>query len=444
MTQERKEELFLGYILDALDDEASEECVALLSSDKVLEEEYVQILNAFRPVLVCREEEKERVILPPHLISRTMESLYLNASQEISAGVSVSDFMKAEHAGAFSESSHTMTQIHSAVTPEVLRGLRGKENYSEDFLEKTSDVDLQSGVETRVDRLDETRVLLNDLSKQKETDFVSEPVSVSSGKREDIWFSGNIRNRRFRYLDVFVGVFLFSLVVLVMFPILVQTREHSRLSGCKNNMRQIGQALQQFSQAHAGFFPGIQSVSDKKHYIAGVYGPALIDANLLSPQVIWCPSVTRNSKKMNVPSLARLMECGEKHLTAQLHRAAGGDYAYNIGFIKDGVYVSPKDHRRAWYVLLADAPMCVEDPISGGVSLAADVLENNNHGKLGMNLLFEDGHVSTHPVPVLKYKNGQDDHLFRNHAGHLAPGVNEMDVVLGRSELPIHVPSVSP
>ena len=74
------------------------------------------------------------------------------------------------------------------------------------------------------------------------------------------------------------------------------------------------------------------------------------------------------------------------------------------------------NRRRAHHPVMADAP---DD---GGE-------QSSNHPDGLHHVLFEDGHVKRVGVKDLH----GDDHLFRNHDGKVAAGVDDEDAVIGDS-----------
>ena len=258
--------------------------------------------------------------------------------------------------------------------------------------------------------------------------------------------------RRYRGLNLLVSVFFIALLTLLALPAIHSSREKARMLQCQGNMSTIGTALQQYSNLHAGIFPSVSQMPDPTHRIAGIYAPLLMNMELpdmMSPQVFLCPAVSGSGRY--IPSLSQFTSPMPPAEQETLHRAAGGDYAYNIGYTIAAeelsghsasapfpaamTYHPPRDLRRPEFVLLADAPQYPAACTQNVCLLDLKPPARNSHGKLGINLLHEDGHVSTVLTPEILRADGSRDLLYLNDAGNPAPGIGPSDIVLGRSEL---------
>jgi hypothetical protein len=99
-------------------------------------------------------------------------------------------------------------------------------------------------------------------------------------------------------------------------------------------------------------------------------------------------------------------------------RTMGGDYGYTLGHRDASGELQPnRDRRRSHHPLMADAPN------DGGE-------RSSNHPDGLHHVLFEYGRVKRLAPADLH----TDDHLFKNHDGNIAAGVDEDDAVIGDSE----------
>ena len=96
----------------------------------------------------------------------------------------------------------------------------------------------------------------------------------------------------------------------------------------------------------------------------------------------------------------------------------GGSYAYNLGFVENGVYQSAKFAGRANYPIFSDAP-------AGN----SNERPTKNHRRRGQNILCEDNCVRF----VVGLPAEWSDDPYRNRSGIVAAGVDCTDAVLGES-----------
>jgi hypothetical protein len=154
---------------------------------------------------------------------------------------------------------------------------------------------------------------------------------------------------------------------------------------------------------------------------AGVFAPVLIGSGYLDgARPLVCPASTlADDRQFRVPSLEELSSIQDPALLARVRERMGGSYGYCLGFVEDGRYHSPRNQRRAFFALIADAP---SDQLPGHQSL--------NHGGRGQNVLFEDFHVQFFTTPT---PNGLQDHFFVNDKGEVEAGRHRNDSVIGPS-----------
>ncbi len=230
--------------------------------------------------------------------------------------------------------------------------------------------------------------------------------------------SAGFLRSRWSLADLVVAAGIFFAATALFFPALNQSRFAARLTGCKDNLRQIGLALTNYSVLHNGYFPNISG--EGRLATAGAYAPKLIDNGFLTdPQAIVCPASTlaEHVADFRVPSIKELQ--GAKDLTpVGLQQPIGGSYGYNLGYYSNGVYRPTKNLRRPRFALMADAPG------------AAAPFASPNHDGCGQNVLFEDEHVQY--LTTCK-AHGCNDDIYLNDRGEIAPGLHLHDAVIGPS-----------
>ncbi len=155
---------------------------------------------------------------------------------------------------------------------------------------------------------------------------------------------------------------------------------------------------------------------------AGVV-PVLLkhDDRLRDAPTVICPSsdLAERPELARVPTLEELQAARGRDLH-QMLKYMGGSYGYYLGHMHDGVYLRVRSRNRPRYALVSDAP-----------SLHLEGLRSANHGGLGQNVLYEDGHVDFQTECSAR---GIDDHLFTNNENQIAAGCDAEDVVIARSE----------
>jgi hypothetical protein len=225
---------------------------------------------------------------------------------------------------------------------------------------------------------------------------------------------------RWTWADLVVAAAIFAAASMLFFPAVNQSRFAARLTGCQNNLRNVGVALSNYSWMHDGYFPKVPA--DGCLAVAGIYAPRLWEQKLVSgPNVFICPAsvLADSADAFRLPTCEEMRRAQGEQL-ARLHQMAGGSYGYNIGYIANKRYHPTKNRRRATFALMADAPATTAP------------YHSLNHGRAGQNVLFEDMHVQF--LTACK-AHGCGDNFFVNDEGKPAPGLHRDDAVLGGSAL---------
>ncbi|HUY34815.1 MAG TPA: DUF1559 domain-containing protein [Pirellulales bacterium] len=257
-----------------------------------------------------------------------------------------------------------------------------------------------------------------------------------------------------RLQDLIVAGGIAVAACMLVFPAIAASRFDARRDACQNNLRSLGMALNQYSDAYGGFFPVVPSEGPLA--VAGMYAPTLSRLGYLeSPSWLICPAsaaarsvvpgsaaagsvvpgsvvagsvvpgsvvpgsvVAGNGGEFKVPTFAELEAAGPREL-AELQQRMGGDYGFLFGYYQDGVYRGHKHRGRENFALMADAPQ-KEQP---GCRSA-------NHESRGQNVLFDDFHVSFLTNCCLA---DHGDHIYHNAHGYIGAGVNADDSVIAQS-----------
>ena len=111
--------------------------------------------------------------------------------------------------------------------------------------------------------------------------------------------------------------------------------------------------------------------------MAGSYAPILFDAGYFdNPTLVVCPSsgLADRLDEWHMPTLLELENARGERLIV-LQQNMGGSFAFTLGYIADGHYYPTRNLNRAYFVIMADAP--IRD---------ADGWRSNNHGGCGQNV----------------------------------------------------------
>jgi hypothetical protein len=233
---------------------------------------------------------------------------------------------------------------------------------------------------------------------------------------------------RWRLVDFAVAAAIFLAASVLFLPALHQSRLAAGVTGCQNNLRELGRSLAQFANVNGGHFPSL--VHGDGQFPAGVYATKLSDNGLLGDSsMVICPSSAQASQigQLHVPGFDEIQNASRDR-QAELYRSMGGSYGYNLGYLSDGRYHPTKNLQRPTFALMSDAPDS-ETARAHGATVPAQ-LSSLNHCRKGQNVLFEDGHVE-----FLQGCNaeGCPDNIFLNDRGQPTAGIHSNDAVIGPS-----------
>lgn len=226
-----------------------------------------------------------------------------------------------------------------------------------------------------------------------------------------------VGRRRAWFDRLIIGATAVAACILVA-PLLVDAIADSRARRAERNLQRLSTALQGYAEAH-GVYPTPPDSGPLSR--AGLYAPTLVAAERIVADdgTVLCPdSALSRQEGFRVPSIEELKAAVGTPKFEEMVRTMGGDYGYTLGH-RDaaGVLQPNRNLRRAHHPLIADAPdECCE--------------KSSNHPDGVHHILFEDGHVETLRPDGLH----REDHLYRNHQGKVAAGVDAEDAVIGDSE----------
>jgi len=214
-----------------------------------------------------------------------------------------------------------------------------------------------------------------------------------------------------------------AVLFCLLIPTVLRARFESRRAQCAYRISYLGRGLIDLASVDPQQrFPAVAEEGPES--FAGMFAIRLCDVGLVNaPSDLWCASLegcrpSRGSLEY-IPSMSQLRTFDSPKLEL-CRNEAGGDYAYSLGLIDDGVIVPPRCEGRTHFAVLADAPIIQH----GREEFVA-------HDGLGMNIFFEDGHVAF-LVPEC-WQDEIGDNPFCNIRQDRAAGLNSRDASLGPS-----------
>jgi hypothetical protein len=228
--------------------------------------------------------------------------------------------------------------------------------------------------------------------------------------------------RRFSWADWIVAASVLIAAGTLLFPAIASSRHSARVTACQNNLREVGVALEQFSN-HSPLHAIPEIPLQGNRAVAGIYSVLLKDSGFLTEDsMLVCPGSDiaprqTTAEPFSIPTLAQIDQAVGDTLVL-LQRTMGGSYGYNLGYMNEGKHRTPSMRGQPMYPVMSDAP-----------STLAGVRKTRNHAGHGHNILYADNHVSY----VVDLPDTLLDDPFHNRSGMIAAGEDSHDVVLGES-----------
>ena len=250
-------------------------------------------------------------------------------------------------------------------------------------------------------------------------DGPGQPVSATATSTYEAFSAERPLRRRWTLADGIVALGICAAAAILILPAIANSRRQAAISQCQNNLRQIGQALVDYSYDHHGQFPLVPAAGNLG--VAGFYAPLLKEANrITNDNVFLCPGSTlaEAEGEFVVPNSEEVLQQQGKTLLAS-QRKMGGSYGYAFGHQDDnGLYCANVNRSRPRFAILADSP-----------SLHLKDHKSANHGGCGQNVLFEDNHVEY----LKRCCASETDNLFLSDRGFVEAGRHWNDAVIGNS-----------
>lgn len=223
--------------------------------------------------------------------------------------------------------------------------------------------------------------------------------------------------RGYTLTDVLVACSVLLTFGALLFPSINNMRLQAQRATCQYRLVQTGAALWDYAQLRPDRrYPRIPE--NGKLAVAAHVPFTLWNAGFAQDsQIFLCPAAKQTEclADVPIPSVCEVQAATGAELR-KCQQRMGGTFAYNMGYTRGDRLVAAVMHARPDFALVADAP--------GDLTLPP-------HDGLGLNVLFEDGHVRF--LPLARKPRWADD-PFHNRNGYIGAGLDMYDAALGSSE----------
>jgi hypothetical protein len=228
---------------------------------------------------------------------------------------------------------------------------------------------------------------------------------------------GPAASRRFWLDRLLLAASALAACILVV-PLVAEAISDSRARRVERRLQTLASSIHGYGESHRIYPTPPESGPLSR---AGLYAPTLVSEHRLVADdgtVLVPGSDLDRTRGFRVPTLEELEAAEGTPRFEELVRTMGGDFGYTLGHrSSDGTLQPNRALTRSHHPLLADAPApCCE--------------KSDNHPDGFHYILFEGGHFRRLQADGIHLDN---DHLYRNHDGEVAAGVDAEDAVIGDS-----------
>ena len=101
------------------------------------------------------------------------------------------------------------------------------------------------------------------------------------------------RRKGFTLIELLVVIAIIAILAAILFPVFMKAKASAKLSGCMNNLKQYGIAMNLYLDTYNGRFPFAGANSDYAHDVNSIGGSTSCSEALLkyckNKSVRWCP-----------------------------------------------------------------------------------------------------------------------------------------------------------
>jgi len=207
---------------------------------------------------------------------------------------------------------------------------------------------------------------------------------------------------------------------VLLIPLVLDGIDQSRSLRTQRNVQSIAGGLAGYAEHHRRLTSPPESGPLSR---AGLYAPTLVSDHRLRADdgTFLVPGSDLSRRSIVIPTLDEVQRAGAAGDAAafdRMIRSMGGDFGYTLGHRDAAGVLQPNHNRRRF-----DHPLVADDPDHTDE-------KSDNHPEGIHHVLFEDGHVERLKPDGLH----RGDHLYRNHRGRVAAGIDPDDAVIGDAE----------
>lgn len=201
--------------------------------------------------------------------------------------------------------------------------------------------------------------------------------------------------RAFTLIELLVVIAIIALLAAILFPVFARARENARKSSCANNLKQMGVAMQQYTQDSDESYPPAQPTNPATPGEGSTF-VTLLMPYVKNEQIFICPSASGKGLTTTIPT-GTATDFRWDAPTPTWRRASRGNYGANSYILSSPPMALANVQKTAKTFLAFD---CAWYTASGVLDAPFDAADTRHLD--GMNLVFCDGHVKYYSTSKLK------------------------------------------